>query len=107
MPKKKTGRIRNIKLTLFLSSHERNKLNHLLQQSKLSMSAFFRNCIHGTTIKAPPSREYKMLYTEINRVGQNINQIARRCHQGEDVLLLKDQLLFYMNELYTLLEENL
>lgn len=94
-------------MTIRINETEKRKLNKLLQKSKLSVNVFFRKCIEQIEIKAPPSRDYKHLYTEINRIGYNINQIARLCNEGKNVLSYREELLFFMNELYKLLDEHL
>lgn len=104
---KGTGRKRNIQIIVRLSKSEFEKLHRLTKQSKLSTSAFFRQCIQGITIKEPPSRDYKHLYTEINRIGNNINQIARLCNQGAESLQFRDEILFFLHELYQLLDRHL
>lgn len=104
---KATGRKRNIEIIVRLSQSEFEKLHRLMKKSKLTMSAFFRHCIHETTIKEPPSRDYKHLYTEINQIGNNINQIARNCNQGIDPMQFREEMLFFLNELYKLLDQHL
>ncbi len=51
-------------------------------KSGLSKSAYIKKLILGTPIKARPSKEIGQLYTEINRIGTNINQIAKAVNSG-------------------------
>ena len=61
--------------------------------SGLPVSAAIREMIGGVTIRQRPPQELHDLYVEINHIGNNINQIARKANAGfatkEDVRELK------------------
>lgn len=65
-----------------LKKIEYEKLKKDAQKCGLSRSAYLRRLILKKDIKARPPEELKKLYTEINRIGNNINQIARSVNAG-------------------------
>ncbi len=57
----------------------------LVQNAKLvglSKTAYIRKLIVGTTPRARPTAELQALRTEIHKIGNNINQIARSVNAG-------------------------
>ncbi len=48
----------------------------------LTKRAFIVRLLEGTEVKARPSQEIKALRTEIHKIGNNINQIARSVNAG-------------------------
>ena len=65
-----------------LAAAEREKLRQLCVVSGLPVSAVLRQLISGMTIRQRPPGELHELYLEINRIGTNINQIARKANAG-------------------------
>ena len=65
-----------------LTAAEREKLRQLCAISGLPVSAVLRELISGVTIRQRPPGELHELYLEINRIGTNINQIARKVNSG-------------------------
>ena len=65
-----------------LTAAEREKLRQLCAVSGLPVSAVLRQLISGVTIRQRPPGELHELYLEINRIGTNINQIARKANAG-------------------------
>ena len=65
-----------------LTEEEWQKLRKLCAVSGLPVSALLRELICGVTIRQRPPKELHDLYTEINRIGTNINQIARKANAG-------------------------
>ena len=61
---------------------ERERLRQLCGASGLPASAVLRKLLCGTTIRQRPPQELHELYLEINRIGTNINQIARKANAG-------------------------
>ena len=53
-----------------------NTLKSKANIAGISISAFIRKAINDTEIKQGPSLELAMLIKELNRIGNNINQIA-------------------------------
>ena len=71
------------------------------------MEPYLRRLLQGHEVKPRPSRDYKGLYTEINAIGRNVNQIARKCNEGKDAQQFRDEMLFYLSTLYQVLDKNL
>ena len=54
----------------------------MARESGLSLSNVIRSCINRTEIRQRQPAEINDLYREINRIGVNINQIARSVNAG-------------------------
>lgn len=71
----------------------------------LTKRAFLARLIEGQPVRARPSQEIRELRTEIHRIGNNINQIARSVNTGiarpEDAR----HALFLLEQVYGLLSE--
>ena len=65
-----------------LTEKERQHLNQLAQESGLSRSNVVRSCLEQTELRPRQPAEIGDLYREINRIGVNINQIARSVNAG-------------------------
>lgn len=80
-------------ISVRLTDAERRKLSQICAVSGLPVSAAIREMIGGITIRQRPPQELHELYVEINHIGNNINQIARKANAGfatkEDVRELK------------------
>lgn len=76
-----------------LTEPELQRLNELQQISGLSVSRIIRKWIAGEQLQPRRPEEVHELYVEINRIGTNINQIARKANAGfatkDDVRQLK------------------
>ena len=92
-------------LSVRLSKVERSKLDALCKESGLSVSILIRKLLHGAKITGNHAREYKALYTEINRIGNNINQIAHSVNAGIASPETAAQSLFLLKKIYALLEK--
>ena len=73
---------KNHMISVRLTAAEREKLRRLCEVSGLPVSAVLRQLISGATIRQRPPGELHELYLEINRIGTNINQIARKANAG-------------------------
>ena len=69
-------------LSVRLTAEEREHLDRLAKESGLSLSNVIRSCINRTEIRQRQPAEINDLYKEINRIGVNINQIARSVNAG-------------------------
>ena len=65
-----------------LTEEERLHLDQLAQESGLSRSNVVRACLKQIEIRPHQPAEIGDLYREINRIGVNINQIARSVNAG-------------------------
>lgn len=91
-------------LSVRMTASERAHLDQLAKKSGLSLSNTIRACINGTEIRERQAPEIRQLYTEVNRIGTNINQIARRINGGigteEDV----ERILSLLQKVYHQME---
>ena len=79
-----------------LNAAERETLRQFCAVSGLPVSAVLRQLISGVTIRQRPPKELHDLYAEINRIGTNINQIARKANAGFATKDDMRELLFLM-----------
>lgn len=70
-------RNRNIRKNYYLSESENEKLKKRVSTLGLSESEYIRGLIKGHVPKGKPSKELTDLIYELNKIGNNINQIAR------------------------------
>lgn len=87
------------------SREEHDTLCKKAKQCGLSKSAYLRRLIMNKPVKARPPEAIHELYVEINRVGTNINQIARACNAGmTDPESAAAQALFLLQKVYALMD---
>jgi len=92
-------------LSVRLTETARKHLDELAEKSGLSLSNTIRACINGTELRERQSAEIKDLYTEINRIGTNINQIARKINAGIGTESDVWETLFLLSKVYQLMEQ--
>lgn len=73
----------------------------------LSLSEFTRKLLTGEVVKERPPVELRTLYTEINHIGRNINQIAKAVNAGIATPEQVKQSQFLLSKIYELLDERL
>lgn len=83
-------------ISVRLTDAERRKLSQICAVSGLPVSTVIREMIGGVTIRQRPPQELHDLYVEINRIGKNINQIARKANAGFATKDDMRELLFLM-----------
>lgn len=71
---------KEIRKTIRFTEDEYAKIQQELDKANISFSVFARYALLHKKIKLPIERE---LLTELSRIGNNLNQIARSCNQGE------------------------
>jgi len=91
-------------LCLRLNAKEAEKLKTDARNCGLSRSAYLRRLIMKAPIKTRPQEPIKRLYTEINHIGNNINQIARSVNAGIATPEVAEQSLFLLKQVYALME---
>ncbi len=92
-------------LSVRMAPEERERLLRLCRESGLSVSALIRSRIDGVEIRPREPEELHDLYVEINRIGNNVNQIARACNAGMTAPdSAAEQALFLLRKVYALLE---
>ena len=87
-----------------MTEEEREHLEQLSRESGLSLSDTVRACISGTEIRQRQGDEIKDLYTAVNRIGNNINQIARSVNAGIADAEDARQALVLLRKVYELME---
>lgn len=92
-------------LSVRLTVEEREHLDRMARESGLSLSNVIRSCIDRTEIRQRQPAAINDLYKEINRIGVNINQIARRANAG--IATQKDvkEAIFLLRQVYALMEK--
>lgn len=78
-------RERNNELHVRLSEDEYHKLDQLSHASGISFNAVIRKLIMGKEIRQRPSVDFAALNCAIDRLGNNINQIARKANTNNSV----------------------
>ena len=73
-------RKRSIQITLWLDEDEKKKLNDNASKTGLSISSYLRSLIVGYKPKELPSDDLYELLNQIRRIGNNLNQIARKAN---------------------------
>jgi hypothetical protein len=66
-----------VKVTVRLSNKEHDHLKKQANLYGLKMEPYIRKLIAGKEVKPRPPEEYYKILTELNHIGNNINQIAR------------------------------
>jgi len=94
----------NHHLHLVLNDEENTALREKANQWGLSMSGFIRRLILNKEVWSRPPEELLQLYAEINRIGTNINQIARNCNAGANPDSCAAQALFLLKKVYETME---
>lgn len=92
-------------LSVRLTREEREHLNQLSQRSGLTLSNTIRACISQTELRERAPAELGQLYTEINRIGTNINQIARKINANLGTRADIREALHLLHLVYERLEE--
>ena len=69
-------------LCLRLSQAERERLDANAKLCGLNKSDYLRKLLNGVPVRARPSPEIRLLRKEINHIGVNVNQIARKINAG-------------------------
>ena len=78
---------KEIRKTIRFSSEEYSKIEELMSEHNLTFSEFARGAILKKKIKLPIERE--LLY-QLNKIGNNLNQIAKRINQKEKFSVLTE-----------------
>lgn len=71
---------KDVRKTLRFSADEFAKIQQELETANVSFSTFARSAILKKKIRLPIERE---LLTELSRIGNNLNQIAKAVNSGE------------------------
>ena len=89
--KRKGGfmRTRNIPIQVWINEEEFRHLDDITHKSGTSFSVVIRNLIMGQEIRERPNADFLVLARSFDKIGANINQIARKANT-EDVASADD-----------------
>lgn len=73
---------REIRKSIRLSGEENSKLNEMLETHNISFSDYGRSRILGYKIKSKIDND---LIFEINKIGNNLNQLAKVANQNKSI----------------------
>lgn len=76
---------KNKRFEIRLSEQEYQKIKANAQKAKLTVSQFTRRSLTGEVVQEAKPVEYFKLYNEINKIGVNINQIAKIANTTKSV----------------------
>lgn len=93
-------RKRTIPVMLYLSAEENEQLNYDLHRTGLKKSQYLRALIMKQEIRERLPIDYYHMLTEISRIGNNINQIARIANQHPDAMPDLAHTLYLIQHLY-------
>ena len=92
-----------LELCLRLNAAVAKRLNSNARKCGLTRSAYLRRLIMETPVKECQAQEIRDLYAEINRIGNNVNQIARSVNMGIATPETAEQSLFLLQRIYNLM----
>lgn len=73
-------RRRRVSIPFRLTEKEAEQLNNRVKRSGLTREAYLRHLICDRVPKDTPPPDYYSMMTELHRIGNNLNQIARKAH---------------------------
>jgi hypothetical protein len=101
-PKKQPAELRSARLPrIRLTDAERADLEAKAALEGMSLSEWVRKELTNSKARRAPAATDKALLTELNRIGNNLNQIARALNRGRPAPDYFDQVL---HQLYSTLE---
>ena len=96
---------RKVKITVRLSDKEYNHLKNQSENAGLKMEPFIRKLIMQVDLHPRPPDNISQLIREINPIGNNINQIARRVNNDDEVSQKQIEEIFrLLGEIYRLVK---
>ena len=94
-----------LELCLRLNADEAQRLIESARKCGLTRSAYLRRLIMNKPVKARPTKDIQKLIGEINKIGSNVNQIARSVNAGIASPDTAAQSLFLLDRVYEKLDE--
>ena len=86
-------------LSVRLKPAEHQKLKQLCRDSGLPASTVIRQLLAGAEVRPLRTKELKEQYLAVNRIGTNINQIARKVNAGFGTRNDVQELLYLMGQI--------
>ena len=87
-----------------LSEGQYERLKRICDRTGLTASEVVRSALEGVHLKERPHSDIGKLYTEINHIGNNINQIARKINAGLGTKSDVQEVLFLLRKVYEKME---
>jgi hypothetical protein len=87
-----------------LSERQYERLKRICDKTGLSASEIIRSSLDGVHLRERPPADLGALYTEINRIGNNINQIARKMNAGLGRKSDVQEAMFLLRKVYEKME---
>ena len=94
-----------LELCLRLNAAEAHQLKTDAARCGFSRSAYLRRLIMQMPVKERPTAQIGKLYEAVNRIGNNINQIARSVNEGIASPETAAQAVFLLRKVYDLMEQ--
>ncbi|MDO4566099.1 MAG: plasmid mobilization relaxosome protein MobC [Oscillospiraceae bacterium] len=91
-------------ICLRLNEEERLKLYSDSQKCGLSKTVYLRCLIMNKRLAPSREKELRKLIAEINKIGSNVNQVARAANTGQLTKEQSSQLIFLLGQIYRLVE---
>lgn len=82
---KKEKRNEKAPVKVYLTSEEHNKLEILAERSGYSKSSYMRQLLCGLVPPQMPPKEFHDFVYELNKIGVNLNQIAKVANMTGDI----------------------
>lgn len=101
MPQNMDRRKRNIRKEIYFTQKEYNQVRHVMAQMKAPTFQYYakNQLIQGKLVQIDFS-ELKNLRVAINRIGGNINQIAKHANENQTISSEElEQVLAYLSEI--------
>ena len=73
-------RRRNKQIHFYLTEEELNELDNKVKKTSLTREAYIRAILRDTVPVETPPVDYIQMIHQLNRVGNNLNQIAAKAH---------------------------
>ena len=73
-------RKRNVPILFRLSRKEAESLDKKVRRSGLNREAYLRQVINGIVPRDAPPPDYYSMMRELHKIGNNLNQIAKKAH---------------------------
>ena len=87
-----------------LSEEQYERLKRVCDKTGLTASDIIRSALDGVHLKERPHSDIGKLYTEINHIGNNINQIARKMNAGLSIKSDVQEAMFLLRKVYEKME---
>ena len=87
-----------------LSEEQYERLKRVCDKTGLTASDIIRSALDGVHLKERPHSDIGKLYTEINHIGNNINQIARKMNAGLGIKSDVQEAMFLLRKVYEKME---